>query len=182
MDYVHSLRRFLCRLAIHSGTMLHVRYVRHGHAWPAIWDAQRCVYHHCLVMPYVGGESRRKGSPRAIPRIHLNHHNPRGHAPADQLARRARAAWPGRVATVYGAKLEFTATIEELPLLAAWVVAWAAAKVAKDAGGAVELPQPPVALENPPPSDELLAFDYLWTQAAADEYSALRAQRSRKAA
>jgi hypothetical protein len=44
-----------------------------------------------------------------------------------------------RVATKYGAKLELTATIEELPLLAAWVVAWAAAKVTSDAGGAIEL-------------------------------------------
>jgi len=170
MNATRSLREFFVNLARQSGMPLHAWFTKHGHAWPAMWGPAMCVYHHVLVLPYVGDFNGPTNYRRVVPRIHLNHHDSSGHAPATKLEHQARAQFPVARVSRYGSKLELTATIEELPQLAAWVVAWAHARVAMDQGLSSALPEVPFALEHSRSPEELLRCDYVWTKAASEEY------------
>jgi len=135
------------------------------------------VYHHVLVLPYVGDFERPErqdlrswtlGGP-PIPRIHVNHYDFR-------LSRAQKRRWlggngPDEAWQPSPHMLELTVALEELGDFAPWVAAWARAAQANDP---MLLPAPPHPLEHPRTSEHLLRTAYEWTARAAEEYERRR--------
>jgi hypothetical protein len=136
------------------------------------------VYHHVLVLPYVGSfeyperqdwRSWTLGGP-PIPRIHLNHimffpsH-------AQELRWSAAGAPPHGLWRGSDHVLELTVALEELPDFAPWIVAWTHAA---DIRSAALLPTLPYPLQFPRTAEELLKTSYEWTLEASEQYERRR--------
>jgi len=142
-----------------------------GIAWRS---ARAGVYHHVLVLPYIGDFEHPEreywrscaagGTP--IPRIHVNHYFflP---SHAQELRWSAAGAAMHGLWICSGHMLELTVTLEELVDFAPWVVAWTQAADIRDAA---LIPALPHALQFPRAPEELLKADYEWTARAAAEY------------
>jgi len=129
------------------------------------------VYHHMLVLPYVGDfrEFKRYGLP--IPRIHVNNFTFFGPAKA------AKARWNSLGAARDGWHrsqhvLELTVALDELVHFAPWIAAWTRAVDANDPGLLLPLPHP---LEFDRPPADLMRTNYAWTAAATTDYEARQA-------
>jgi len=142
-----------------------------GIAWRSV---RAGVYHHVLVLPYIGDfehperqgwRSWTTGGP-PIPRIHINDYYFRvSHAQERRWS--AAGAPPHGVWCGSNHVLELTVAIEELADFAEWAVRWTQAV---DVGDPALLPDPPHPLEYPRTPEELLKTSYEWTARAAAEY------------
>ena len=136
------------------------------------------VYHHVLVLPYIGDFEHPEreywrswtagGTP--IPRIHVNHYF---FLPSHAQERR----WSAAGAPPYGPwrgsnhVLELTVALEELADFAGWAVRWTQAV---DVGDPALLPLLPHPLQFPRTAGELLKTSYEWTLEASEQYERRR--------
>jgi hypothetical protein len=121
------------------------------------------------VQPYCGHESSEIYGDRVIPRIYLNLFT------NFPISARQRRLWSGNGSAEVvqsNTRLELTTTLEELPDFATWLLRWVKAKDENDGNLILPLPYP-LALDD---KNKVFDAEYLWTQAASDEYEA-RCQR-----
>ena len=136
-----------------------------GIAWCSQLPSGLRVFHEIFVYAKVGcfQQPERKGRP--IPRICLNFCNP-------QISQTQRNKWSNPVWAKYAIgrcsfHLELTVTIEQLCDYASWIVQWVRA-VENDSVDVV--PDSPHPLQHNPDAPRVFRGDYLWTQAANEEY------------
>jgi hypothetical protein len=135
------------------------------------------VYHHVLVLPYIGDfEHPERQSVRSwtlsgppIPRIHVNHYDFR--VSQAQKRRWSGANGPDEAWQPSRHVLELTVALNELVDFAPWVAAWARAVEADNPAMLPALPHP---LEHPRTPEQLLRTAYEWTAQASKEYEGRR--------
>lgn len=127
------------------------------------------VYHHVIVLPYIGEFSRTGAHERPIPRIHLNHFDFWPGVSKAQCRRWAEGSWTPFMRS--DAMLELTTTLEELPDFTEWITAWAKAHDQDDCSLLGPAPYPIVEIGW---GQDPFEVSYLWTTAASKEYEAYR--------
>ncbi|MHB1158464.1 MAG: hypothetical protein ACYC26_16695 [Phycisphaerales bacterium] len=174
------VKDFYLHLASAVGVALQHGYRRNGYVWPVQMIGDTCVYHHVLVIPYVGDFERVplrycSAYERPIPRIKVNQFTSAPNPTRKQVEQRFVGAKPSRFKQ-HSAKLELSVTMEQLVDFAPWLAAWIAARTTNTQS---LLATPPHPIERGWDSDVLNAH-YLWSQAAADEYEAAPATKAMK--